>query len=156
MIEIKKILEIQPQKEAHIKKVDTMQEVLDIIEGASDYIEVEKNIYLIYNKNGKKENLDFNRIIKDDIVCGTAVIIKYKLKELQSLTSEEIKKYKKQFNLRRYAGMLQFCRDYIKDSSNLLELNLKGIEEKAKFLKLDKEDREKKGLNKNGTKRNRS
>ena len=134
-------------------KVKTMKGVLDTIKGVPDYIKLEKNIYLIYNRNGKKENLDFNRIIKDDIICGTAVIIKHNLEELQSLNPEELKKYKKQFNLLRYAGMLEFCRLFIKNSSNLLDLNLKGIEEKAKHLKLGTEYREKKGLNKNGTKR---
>ena len=65
-----------------------MKEVLETIKGVPDYIELEKNIYLIYNCNGKNENLDFNRIIKDDVICGTAVIIKHNLEELQSLTPE--------------------------------------------------------------------
>lgn len=153
MIEVKKILVIEPRQEPHIRTVKGMKEVLNRIKSIPDYIELEKNIYLIYNCNGKNENLDFNRIIKDDVICGTAVIIKHNLEELQSLTPEEIKKYRKQFNLRRYAGMLEFCRVCIKESRNLLDLNLKGIEEKAKHIKLDKEYRNMKGLNKNGTKR---
>ena len=130
-----------------------MKEVLEKIKGVPDYIELEKNIYLIYNISGKEKNLDFNRIIKNDIICGTAIVIKHNLKELQSLTTEEIRKYRKIFNLRRYAGMLEFCRVCIKESRNLLNLNLTGIEEKAKHIKLDKEYRELKGLDKNGTKR---
>lgn len=154
MIEVKKILELQPQQEPHVRKVTEMKEVLETIKGVPDYIELEKNIYLIYNISGKEKNLDFNRIIKNDIICGTAIVIKHNLEELQSLTTEEIKKYRKVFSLRRYAGMLEFCRVCIKESRNLLNLNLTGIEEKAKHIKLDKEYRKMKGLNKNGTKRN--
>lgn len=154
MIEVKKILELQPQQEPHVRKVTEMKEVLETIKGVPDYIELEKNIYLIYNISGKEKNLDFNRIIKNDIICGTAIVIKHNLEELQSLTTEEIKKYRKAFNLRRYAGMLEFCRVCIKESRNLLNLNLTGIEEKAKNIKLDKEYRKMKGINKNGTKRN--
>ena len=49
--------------------------------------------------------------------------------------------------------MLEFCRVCIKESKNLLNLNLKGIEEKAKHIKLDNEYRKMKGLNKNETRR---
>ena len=44
MIRVKKILELKPQQEPHVRKVTEMKEVLKTIKGVPDYIELEKNI----------------------------------------------------------------------------------------------------------------
>ena len=91
-----KILVIEPKKEPVVKIIaDEEKDILEIIGQEIGYIELEENVDLIYNDNAKIDNLDFNRVIKDDIICGTFVIAGNKNDDWCSLEDSKIQKYKK-------------------------------------------------------------
>ena len=58
---------------------------------------LEKNIAIVYAADGVFYNMQPNRKIGKQIVCGTFYIVKVKNKELCSLTEKEIIKYSLQF-----------------------------------------------------------
>lgn len=136
-----KILVVESNKEPIIKVVKKpLEEITNVINGILEYIPLENNILLICNKYGKQNNLEFNRTIKNDIICGTFAIVEHNLQEIVSLENQKIKKYKKQFKLERDLNMIKFLKCTIKDSENILKynLNLENIEEKVKILKEEK------------------
>ena len=103
------------------------------------YIKLKNNIDLVYDDEAKLNNLDFNRIIKDDVICGTFAIVSQYQDRWSSLSSKQIRYYKKRFQLRHDEGLPQFMRENIKHSSNLLSLRLDGIEKLNKIIVTDKE-----------------
>ena len=71
-----KILIIEPDKEPYIKTTNNINNTLiDIIGDNLKYIKLKNNIDLVYDDEAKLNNLDFNRIIKDDVICGTFAIV---------------------------------------------------------------------------------
>lgn len=44
-----------------------------------EFVELENDIDLIFNEEGKMYNLPMNRIIKNDVVCGTFIIAGQKI-----------------------------------------------------------------------------
>lgn len=131
-----KILVIEPKKEPVVKIIaDEEKDILKIIGQEIGYIELEENVDLIYNDNAKIDNLDFNRVIKDDIICGTFVIAGNKNDDWCSLEDSKIQKYKKIFALKNDIGIIEFFRDVVKESSKLLDLNLKNVERWRKNIK---------------------
>lgn len=134
-----KILVIEPRKEPSIKTVNNIENALVKIIGDNlKNIRLKNNIDLVYNDEGKINNLDFNRIITDDVLCGTFAIVGQYKDEWVSLTSKQIRFYKKRFQLKHDEPLLQFMRDNIKQSSDLLTFNLKGIEKFNKIVISDK------------------
>lgn len=63
---------------------------------------LEKNIAIVYAADGVFYNMQPNRKIGKQIVCGTFYIVKVKNKELCSLTEKEIIKYSLQFREREW------------------------------------------------------
>lgn len=114
--------------------INTLEEKQKIIGGLVQFIELENNVDLICNDEGKLNNLPMNRIIKDDVVCGTFIIAGQRNGETISLNERQIRKYKKYFKLRNHTIPICILRNKYKNSSNLLSCNLRGIE---KILKLD-------------------
>ena len=132
-----RILVIEPFKEPYIQEVnDNLEELQDIVKGDMENLTLESNINLICNEYGKLKNLEFNRVIKDDVLCGTFFIVAQEGEKLTSLSKEKIQKYKKEFRLKNDEGIIELLRREVKHSSELLKLNLKGIEQlKGRILK---------------------
>ena len=59
--------------------------------------------------------------------------------ETISLSRKQIKKYKKIFRLKNDEGVIGFCKQYIKNSNELLSLNLIGVEELKGVVVLDED-----------------
>lgn len=131
-----RILVVEPFKEPYIQEVnDNLEDLQNIVKGNIENLKLESNINLICNEYGKIKNLEFNRVIKDDVICGTFFIAAQEEK-LTSLTKEQIQKYKKEFRLKNDEGIIELLRREVKYSSKLLKLNLKGIEQlKGRILK---------------------
>ena len=71
-----KILVVEPNKEPHTKTVaDIETAVINIVGNELAYIPITKHIDIVYNDLGKTNNLQANRVITDDILCGTFVIV---------------------------------------------------------------------------------
>lgn len=129
-----RVLIVEPRKEPYVKEIeDTLEEKQKIVGGLIDFIELEDDVDLIFNEESKINNLEMNRIIKNDIVCGTFIICGQRNGESISLTDEQIKKYKKYFSLKFHSVVIELLKRQYRNSENLLNYDLRGIE---KLLKL--------------------
>lgn len=130
-----KILIVEPTLDPYVKEVEnTLEKKQKIVGGLIEFVELEDDIDLICNEKGKIYNLPMNRIIKNDIICGTFIIAGQKNGESISLKDEQIKKYKSYFKLRNHTIPITLLKNKYKQSSELLDYDLSGIE---KLLKLD-------------------
>lgn len=95
-----RVLIVEPNKEpyqARIKK--GLEEKQKIVGGLIEFVELEHNVDLICNEEGKLLNLPLNRQIGNDIIAGTFFIAGQHYGETISLSRKQIKKYKKIFSL---------------------------------------------------------
>lgn len=130
-----KILVVEPKKEPYEKIIDnTLEEKQKIVGGLIEFVELEETVDLICNDEGKINNLEMNRIITNDIICGTFIICGQKDGDSISLTDEEIEKYKKYFNLKVHSVVIELLKEQYGNSSNLLNYDLRGIEKLLKLI----------------------
>lgn len=135
-----KILVVKPNKEPYTKAVvDIETAVINIVGNELAYIPIKKHIDIVYNDLGKMNNLLPNRVITDDILCGTFAIVAHHKDTWGSLKSKQIRKYKKMFKLKNNKGIIEFCNMFIKNSRDLVKMNLKGVHKLKSFLVTDKE-----------------
>lgn len=131
-----RVIIVEPSTEPYTVKIkNTLEEKQNIVGGLIEFYELEHNVDLIYNEESKILNLDFNRIIKNDVVCGIFIIVGQKNGYSISLSRKQVQKYKKEFALKKHKLAIDFLRTTLVNSSNLLNLNLLGIEQLKKFLK---------------------
>ena len=131
-----RVIIVEPNKEPYTAKIkNTLEEKQTIVGGLLYFYDIEHNVDLIWNEESKDLNLDFNRVITNDIVCGTFIIVGQKNGYSISLRRKQIQKYKKEFSLKKHRLVIDFLRTNLVNSSNLLDLNLIGVEKLKKFLK---------------------
>lgn len=131
-----RVIIVEPNKEPYTAKIrNTLEEKQKIVGGLIEFVELEHDIDLICNEESKILNLDFNRIIKDDIICGTFIIVAQKNGYSISLSRKQIKKYKKEFSLKKHKLVIDFLKTTLVNSSKLLNLNLLGVEHLKKLKK---------------------
>lgn len=124
-----KILIVEPIRDPYIEEiVNTLEEKQRIVGGLIQKAELENNVDLIFNEESKILNLEMNRIIKNDIVCGTFIIAGQINGEYISLTEKQIRKYKAYFKVRNHTIPISLLKNQFKESSNLLEYDLTGVE----------------------------
>ncbi len=129
MEKIIKVLIVEFSRDPYIKEIEnTLEEKQKIVGGNIEFIELEDNVDLICNEQGKLNNLKMNRIITNDIICGTFIIAGQNNLESISLTDIQIKKYKNYFKSRIHTLPIVLLQNKYKESSNLLNYNLTGIE----------------------------
>ena len=155
-----KVLIVETEKKPYVKQIEnTLEEKQRIVGGLIYVYEAEKNIDFIWNQKGKELDLEFNRVITNDVIAGTFIIAGQKNGESISLTKKQIRKYKKHFAVKRDAGTIAFLRKYIGHSNKSHELNFKEIEKWRDVLILDRKSKkeykkEKKNVYKSKQKRN--
>lgn len=124
-----KVLIVETIRDPYVEEIiNTLEEKQKIVGGLIQKAELENNVDLIFNEESKILNLEMNRIIKNDVVCGTFIIAGQKNGEYISLTEKQINKYKKYFKLRDHTIPISLLRNKYKESSNLLDYDLIGIE----------------------------
>lgn len=129
-----KVIILNPKEPPYTKEIEhTLENFQSIVGGLIDFIELEKDVDLIFNDESKILNMEMNRIIKNDIVCGTCFIVGQKNGENISLTPKQIKKYLKLFDLRKQTIPIAALEKKYKNSSELLNINLTGIEKLLEF-----------------------
>lgn len=123
-----KILIVEPNKEPYEKQIeDTLEEMQNIVGGLIECVALEENVDLVCNEEGKIYELEMNRIITNDIICGTFFVVGQKGGDTISLTEEQIKKYKKHFSLERHRVAIELIKKQY-SSGDLLNGNLIHIE----------------------------
>ena len=131
-----RVIIVEPSTEPYTVKIkNTLEEKQKIVGGLIEFYELEHNVDLIYNEESKILNLDFNRIIKNDVVCGRFIIAGQKNGYSISLSRKQIKKYKKEFALKKHKLAIDFLKTTLVNSSKLLNLNLAGVEKLKKLNK---------------------
>ena len=129
-----KVLIVEPTLDPCVKEIEnTLEKKQKIVGGLIEFVELEDDIDLICNEKGKIYNLPMNRIIKNDIICGTFIIAGQKNGESISLKDEQIKKYKSYFKLRNHTIPITLLKNKYKQSSELLDYDLSGIEKLLKM-----------------------
>lgn len=124
-----RILVIEPNKEPYQLKVEhTLENLQKIVGGLIEFVELEHNVDLICNEEGKINKLPMNRIITNDVVCGTFFIAGHHKGKTISLSRKQIEKYKKEFRVDKDKWLIQFLTQNILDSSCLLNVSLYGVE----------------------------
>ena len=70
-----RILIVEPNKEPRQAKIEhTLHDLQSIVGGLIEYVELEYNVDLICNEEGKIDNLELNRFITNDIIAGTFIL----------------------------------------------------------------------------------
>lgn len=123
-----RVLIVEPNREPYQKRMNhTLEDMQNIVGGLLEYIELEHNVDLIYNEEGKIYNLQMNRAIQNDIIAGTFFIAGQHKGETISLSKKQIKKYKEIFRLEQDKALIELLRETVKESSNLLNLRLTNV-----------------------------
>ncbi len=123
-----RILVVEPNKEPYKKKIPhTLEDMQRVVGGLIEFVELEYNVDLICNEEGKIYNLPMNRAIQNDIVAGTFFIAGQHNGETISLSKKQIKRYKDIFKLNRDKDLIDMLNKEVKNSSNLLNLNLINV-----------------------------
>ena len=127
-----KVLVVEPNKEPYIKEIESSLESLqDIVGGLIEYINLENNVDLICNEEGKINNLPFNRSIGNDIIAGTFIIAGVNLRngETISIPKDKVNKYTKLFSLANHNNIINYLNAEFMDSSNLAYMKFEDIED---------------------------
>ena len=127
-----KVLVVESNKEPYIKEIESSLESLqDIVGGLIEYINLENNVDLICNEEGKINNLPFNRSIGNDIIAGTFIIAGVNLQngETTSIPKDKVNKYTKLFSLANHNNIINYLNAEFMDSSNLAYMKFVDIED---------------------------
>ena len=123
-----RILIVEPNKEPYQKRINhTLEDIQNVVGGLIEFVELEHNVDLICNEEGKIYNLPMNRAIQNDIIAGTFFIAGQHKGETISLSKKQIRKYKKIFRLNQDKALIELLRETVKESSNLLNLRLINV-----------------------------
>lgn len=123
-----KVLIIEPTMDPHLKEIDnTLENMQNIVGGLLQFVQLEDDVIIICNEEGKSLNLEINKIIKDDVICGNFIVLGQKDKECISLNDKQIMKYKRYFKERYHTISKALILNKYEQSSSLEKVNLKGI-----------------------------
>ena len=129
-----RILIIEPSKEPYKIKIKyTLENLQKLVGGLIDIIELENNVDLICNDEGKILELPINRITKCDIIVGTFLITGHHNGETISLSKKQIRKYKKEFNLLKHQKYITYLKQNIKNNNFLNDVEKHGLEKAIKI-----------------------
>ena len=124
-----RVLIVEPNKEPKQAKIEHNLETLqEVVGGLIEFVELEYNIDVICNEEGKIDNLELNRAITNDIIAGTFIIVGQHDGETISLSRKQIKKYKKRFRLENDKELQDLKKDNLIKSSNFIKYGIIGIE----------------------------
>ena len=126
------ILVVEPNKEPYIKEIEcTLENLQRMVGGLIEYINLEDNVDLICNEEGKINNLPFNRSIGNDIIAGTFIIAGVNLRngETISIPKDKVNKYTKLFSLANHNNIINYLNAEFMDSSNLAYMKFVDIED---------------------------
>ena len=106
-----RILVVAPDKEPKQIKIEhTLKNLQGIVGGLIEFVELEYNVDLICNEEGKINNLPLNRVVGADVIAGTFIIAGQHLGDTISLSRKQIKKYKKVFRLEKDRAIIERLR----------------------------------------------
>jgi hypothetical protein len=105
-----KVILVEPDKEPSVIEIKhSLKTFQDIVEGYIDILEIDENVDIILNDEGKLLGLPFNRFIfgDNDIVAGTFIIVGNNKGETISLNESQIKKCLDNFSLQKHKDKIE-------------------------------------------------
>ncbi|NLC48718.1 MAG: DUF3846 domain-containing protein [Tenericutes bacterium] len=101
------ILNVEPYKEPTEKEIiNDLKAMQREVDGLIEIVDIDPNISIVCNEEGKIMNLPFNRLIENDIIAGSFFVVSFDEEgNAKSLNKEEIEKYKEKFDKRNIAEM---------------------------------------------------
>ena len=129
-----RILIVEPNKEPRQAKIEhTLHDLQSIVGGLIEYVELEYNVDLICNEEGKIDNLELNRSITNDIIAGTFIVAGQHYGDTISLSRKQIKKYKKRFRLENDKELMSLKKRMMVNSSDFIQYGIIGIEKEITY-----------------------
>ncbi len=116
-----KVLIVEPGKEPYEKKIkNSLKSLQNEVSGFIKFMEIEKEVDLILNEEGKINNLPFNRYAMNDILCGTFIVAGQINGETIALNNKMIEKYKEYFKLSNHEQIVEQFKNRYGSSSELV------------------------------------
>ena len=129
-----RILVIEPNKEPYQLRIEhKLKNLQALVGGCIDIIQLEHNVDLICNDEGKLERLPLNRLISYDIISGTFLITGQHNGETISLSRKQIRKYKKIFRLSNHQKYIEYLMYNIKNNRLWCDVEKYGVEKGIKL-----------------------
>lgn len=101
-----KVLLVIPNREAEIKRIPNNLKFIKAFIGNELYkIKLDDDTVLIGNKNAELD--EFNRILGENIILGTFIIVSMKNNHMVSIKKKDIRKYSNMFKLRKHKKKLE-------------------------------------------------
>lgn len=122
-----KVLLVIPNKEVQIIKIPASMKFIRAFIGKDLFkLKLSDNVLLLADKNANND--EFNRIIKDNIILGTFLIVSIKNNRLVSMKKKDIRKYTNMFKLRKHKRKIDIYKDeYLEEYySNQREMKQKN------------------------------
>ena len=124
-----RVLIVEPNKEPRQARIEhTLENLQSIVGGLIEYVELEYNVDLICNEEGKLDNLELKRAITNDIIAGTFIVAGQHYGDTISLSRKQIKKYKKRFRLENDKELMSLKKRMMVNSSDFIQYGIIGIE----------------------------
>lgn len=104
-----RVLIIEPMKEPHVADIENdLKSMQDVVGGLIEVINLEDDIVMVDNEEGKLIGLEGNRRVGRDIIAGTFFLCGSNGEgEFVSLTEEQIDKYTNRFKEPEYYTLEQ-------------------------------------------------
>ena len=130
------VIIVEPNKEPVIKEIDnTLDELQKIVDGYIEIVNLEDDVDLICNDEGKIRDLPFNRVVNNDVIAGTFIIagVDYAEGKTISIPKEKVNKYIEKFSLKNHIKKIEYLKKEFIKSGNLAFF---------RFIPMDKNDKE--------------
>jgi len=123
-----RILIVEPNKEPYQKKIqNTLKDLQNIVNGYIEVLQLEHNVDIICNEEGKINGLPLNKVVDYDIIAGTFIIAGHKDSETISLSRKQIKKYKEMFKLSKHNQYINYLFRHSRNEKFINDVNKLGI-----------------------------
>lgn len=123
-----RILIVEPNKEPYQKKIqNTLRDLQNIVNGYIEVLQLEHNVDIICNEEGKINGLPLNKVVDYDIIAGTFIIAGNKKSETISLSRKQIKKYKEMFKLSKHNQYINYLFRHSRNEKFINDVNKLGI-----------------------------
>lgn len=105
-----KVLLVMPNKEVQVVRISASIKFIRALIGDELYsAKLNENTILIANKNAKVD--EFNRILGDNILLGTFLIVSIKNNHRVSMRKKDIRKFTNMFKLRKHQKKIDIYKD---------------------------------------------
>lgn len=123
-----RILVVEPNKEPYQKKIEhSLKNLQKTVNGYIEVLQLEHNVDIICNEEGKINGLPFNKVVDYDIIVGTFIIAGHNDSETISLSRKQIKKYKEMFKLSKHNQYINYLFRHSRDEKFLRDIDKVGI-----------------------------